>query len=418
MSRTPGYGREYEAGMAAFSAHRYEDALAYLEPLADGHEPQNTVARFYVSLAHLRLGMQRMHARRFAAAAEHFRRAASVNPVTGGLCRYLATCYIALHRDDLAAEQLAEAGELAPEDVDTRIRHALATWTSGRPDRAREILREGLALRPDDPELLYQLGVMLAGEDRYDEAIEQLERCVRLAPDHGRAHLRLAQCLGVVRRTDAALEHLQHAQRIDPNDAMVAFQLSLLYGQVQGQSPARTPSFRMPIVLDVHDRRAIDRLAAIIQENPDFLDAFLSLPVSEADEDVFGALRHALERAIERCPHYADLRHRYSQVFQRLGRLEEAVTEAERALAINPRYVNALIQLAQLYQATDRQAAAIERLQQAIALGADYPDVHYLLGRMYQAAGRIEAARSAYERALQLNDRFDAARQALAALAA
>lgn len=408
----------YEAGMAAFSAGRYEEALTHLKGVAGGPHPEGAVSRFYVGQSHLRLGMARLNQGRYAAAAAHFRRAASANTVPGGLCRYLATCYVAMDRPDRAADELARLVKAASDDVEARIRYALATWKSGRIAEAEQILRDGLARQPDEPELLYQLGTLLGGHDRYDDAIPLLARCVHLAPDHGRAHGRLAQCLGVRGRTNEAIEHLQHAQRIDPNDAIVAFQLSLLYGQVRAKPRNARPAFTPPIVLDIHDKRAIDRLAVMIRENPEFIDSFLALPDSAVDKEVFAALLGVLERAIQECPQYADLRHRCSQVLARLGRVEEAVAEAERALAINPRYVNGLILLAQLYQTTDRQVAGIIRLEEAIELGANYPDVHYLLGQMYQARGYIEEARSAYERALTLNGRFDAARNALSALVA
>jgi tetratricopeptide (TPR) repeat protein len=418
MPRPSEWGCEYAAGMAAFSNGRYEEAIVHLKKVADGPRPEGALARFYVGQAHLRLGMKRFDQKRFAAAADHFRRATSVSPVAGGLCRYLATCYVALNRPDRAAAELAKAVGAGPDHVETRVRHALATWKSGKPRQAEAILREGLASRPEEPELLYQLATLLGSEERYDEASGLLTRCVQLAPDHSRARVRLAQCLAVLDRANEALEHLQHAQRLEPNDAMVAFQLSLLYGQAAAKAQNRPPAFRQPIIIDIDDRRAVDRLAAVIQENPEFLDSFLALPLSEVDGEVFAALLGVVQRAIEEHPEYADLRHRCSQVLQRLGRIEEAVAEAEHALAINPRYVNALIQLAQLYQATDRQVAGIIRLEQAVQLGANYPDVHYLLGQMYQARGHLEEARWAYERAVELNGRFEAARKALAALVA
>ncbi len=411
-------GGDYEAGMAAFSDGRYEQALVHLEALGGDQSPKATLARFYAGQAHLRLGMRRFGEQRFAAAADHFRRAAAANPSAGGLCRYLATCYMAMRRHDLAALEMAKAVDEHPDDVDTRIRFALLTWKSGQVDRAIEILRRGLETLPDEPDLLYQLGTMVGSEERYEEAIDLLRRCLDRNPNHGRAHARLAQCLGAINRAEDALEHLRHAQRLDPNDAMTAFQLSLLSGQAPARARGGDLRLREPVVLDLNDRRAIERLAAMIQEEPEFVDAFLSLPASDVDREVFGALLRVVERAIEEHPQYADLRFRCGQILARLGRVNDAVTQAEQALAINPHYVNALIQIAQLYQTTDRADEAIARLQHAIDLGANYPDVHYLLGQLYQSRGCVAEARWAYEHALNLNGRFDAARRALSALVA
>ncbi len=408
----------YEAGMAAFGAGDYETALRHLDTIAWGGSAQATLARFYTGQAHLRLGMRRFGEKRFAEAADHFRHAASANPVAGGLCRYLATCYIALDRLDLAAAELGKAVEADPDDVEARIRFALATWKNGQSARAEEILRTGLARRPNDAELEYQLGTLLGSEGRFDEATDLLRSCLEHDPSHARAHARLAQCLGVQERPDEAMEHLREAQRLEPNNGLIAFQLSLLSGQAQARMPLPNAGLRPPVVLDLNDRRAVDRMATIIREDPEFLDAFLSLPTSEVDRDVFAALLAIVRRAIEECPQYADLRLRCSQLLARLGRIDEAVDQTREALRINPHYVNALIQLAQLYQTTRREDEAIARLEQAIRLGANYPDVHYLLGQLYQSRGRVVEARTAYERAVRLNGRYDPARRALASLVA
>ena len=51
-------------------------------------------------------------------------------------------------------------------------------------------------------------------------------------------------------------------------------------------------------------------------------------------------------RALEENPTFPDLRYYRARIFQRSGRLHEAVAELERALAEHPRYVEALLLLA------------------------------------------------------------------------
>ena len=162
----------------------------------------------------------------------------------------------------------------------------------------------------------------------------------------------------------------------------------------------------------------LDALGELIVSQPDFVEAFLRLPESPMDTDVFAMLAKTLERALERQPDYADLHHHCARVYARLGRTEEAIGAAQSALRINPRYVQALIQLGDLYARTDRRDEAVDRLRDAIAAGGDYPDVHYMLGRLHLDLGDRDAARSEYRRALELNAHYGAAREALAELAA
>lgn len=418
MHMPPGHADDYEAGMASFSERDYRTALAHLEQIAEGASIKATLARFYVGQSHMRLGMERYLQGRFAAAAEHFRQAAAQNPAGGGLSRYLAACHAALGRNEAAAVELARLLDVHPEDVETRTRLALCCWKSGDSGRAERILRDGLAAMPEEPNLLYLLATLLASQEAYAPAIELLESCLRADAGHARAHVRLAQCSGAQGRAPEALAHLQTAQRIEPNDPDIALQLSVLTSG--GQQAAAKPCVELasPRVLDLCDKHAVGRLADAIAADSEFVDAFLSLPTSSADEDVFRVVLEAVTTAAERHPDYADVHRQCSRVLARLGRLDEAVTTAERAVTLNPHYIAGLIQLAQLYQATDRNTDGIERLEQALAYGANYPDVHYLLGQMYQAEGRTDDARSAYTRALTLNGNFTAARDALSVLAA
>ena len=90
----------------------------------------------------------------------------------------------------------------------------------------------------------------------------------------------------------------------------------------------------------------------------------------------------------------------------------------EKAVELDPQFTRALIQLAQVYQQTDRHDDALVRLEQALTHGAEYADVYYLMGNLYRRNGRLDRARWAYDQALKINKGYEAARVALATLAA
>jgi tetratricopeptide (TPR) repeat protein len=162
----------------------------------------------------------------------------------------------------------------------------------------------------------------------------------------------------------------------------------------------------------------LDKLAELIAEEPEFVSAFLDLPQTEIDDQIFSTLLKIIIRSLENHPEYADLHYHCSCVYHRLGKSEEAIRESEHAVDINPRYVSALIHLAKLYSNTNREQEAIHRLKNAVTHGANYADVHYLLGHLYHKQGFLDHARRHYQRALNLNDKFMAAKEALASLAA
>ena len=164
------------------------------------------------------------------------------------------------------------------------------------------------------------------------------------------------------------------------------------------QAAGRSPDFSLRVPEDVPelDEDSLERLGRIIIEDPDFIEAFLSLPESEIDPEVFSTLAATLEMTLESHPELADLHYHCGAVYRRLGRRIDAIEHTERAVVLNPRYVSALIQLAELYGQTDQWAMGVERLEQAIAAGGDYPDVHLLLGKLCQVGGRTDRARRAF----------------------
>ncbi|MCL2330133.1 MAG: tetratricopeptide repeat protein [Phycisphaerae bacterium] len=426
----------YRCGMAAYHAADYEQAIKALEPLVqqskaspnpestDAHDAVAVLGRFYFGQANLKLAKQHFQRKRYQDAIELFKTAAKLNPIGGGVEQFLAACYAKTGQFDLAAENLQEVLDQHPHDVTTRIRLALNQWRQGSPDAAMQTLTDGIDRHPNSAELHYQLGCVYASCERFDDA----ERCFVTAIDHdanhAAAHERLAQCCSLRGDHARALELLQRASELKPHDARVGIQLSLLargvgnLKQVDSAMQTKTTmkSAESSAPCEMLDSEAIRQLGEMIVENPEFVDAFLSLPPSEVDEEIFSTLAATLEHALAQHPEYADLHYHCGQVYRRLGKHDDAVAHIEQAVSMNPNYVSALIFLARLYAQSHRKADSIDRLEEAIRRGADYADVHDLLGRLYQQTGQPKAARTAFKRALAINSNFEAAQEALRSL--
>jgi len=402
--------------MSAYNAGKYEEAVARLERLVQQPGTIGLLARFYLGRSHHQLAVREFRQRNFKDAAEHFEAAAHLNPAGGRMERFLIACHLNSGRFNLAAEALRNLLARNPDDTDNRVRLALTIWRQSGIEAAMRVLREGLDRRADNAELQYQLGVLHAARGSYAAAEEWLVRAIACDPAHVSAHERLAQCCSIRGDHAEALALLQRAHDLDPLNAQVGLQLSLLAGGLTGAAVPLTASLASasePLL----DRTAIEKLGEIISREPDFVDAFLSLPASEVDREVFSTLAATLEHALARHPEYADLHYHCGAVYRRLGKNAAAVEHAEQAIRINPRYVRALMLLAVLYRQSNRPSDGVQRLEEAIRRGGDYADVHYMLGRLYQKAGQSTRAREAFERALELNRSFQPARAALNCLA-
>ena len=407
----------YQKGLAAFETGRYPEAIELLSAVAQQRGLPGTLAGFYLGQAHMNHGISELRAGRYDAAAEHLTAARRINPDSVDLWRYLTVSHVRRGRFDLAASELENAKQRDPSDGTMPIRLAHAQARDGQFDNAVRTLENAIHEQPDRADLRFQLGLLHAGADQYETAIEILADAATLAPQDAEIRQHLGLTYGVMGILTQAVEHLAEAQKLRPGDSYIALLLTMA-AKAANDSSVGVDIRPAPVTAAAPDQRAIEELGAIITEEPEFVEAFLSLPESEVDAKVFGMLASILEMALERHPDYADLHFHCSRVYARLGRTESAINRAHRAVEINPRYVQALIQLGRLYVQTDRRWQAIWRLQEAISGGGDYPDVHYLLGEMYRRDGDKVRACEQYRRALELNSSFTPAREALEAVMA
>jgi len=402
----------YQVGLAAFEAGRFREAIEHLSRIADQRNLAATLARFYLGQAYLRLGIAELRNQDYEAASRHLAEARRINPDSVGLATYLAACHRARGRLDAAVgelerEQAAGAGD---ESLPIRLAHAFAA--DGQFERAIETLQKAAASAPRRADLRHQMGVLHASREDYAAALREFVSASALAPRDAAIHQQMGLAYAALGRIDDAATCLATAQRLAPHDAHAAWLLALAMRAAQeaGRSIRAEPIEARSAAGDAATRASMAE--AIIAE-PEFIEAFLSLPKSSLDREIFAELILIVQWALERQPDYADLHYHCGRVFERLGRNDDAIREARLAVELNPRYIQALIQLGRLYAQTDRRLAAIARLEEAIARGADYPDVHYLLGRLYRDAGNPAEARERFRRALELNQNYRPAREAL-----
>ncbi len=403
----------YQRGLSAIEAGRYAEAVGLLSGLENEPGLSGTMARYYLGQAHLNLGIERLHASRHAEALSHFQQARILNPNADGLAKYIAACYAGQGRFDLAAGECGRSRVEQASDRDLPIRLAHALARDGQMQRAVATLVDAIDRQPYRVDVRKQLGLLYAASEQFEDAICVFQEAAEMAPVDPELRQHLGMAHAAVNEHDDAVRHLAIAQKLRPDDAYLATLLTLAI------NAAKTSCVKLAISSAVGRAEAIDQdsletLGEIITTDPEFVEAFLSLPASEMDAKIFVMLAAILERALELHPDYADLYYHCARVHERLGLTDAAIAQARTAVEINPRYAQALIQLGRLYARTDQSDEAIGRLRRAIDCGARYPDVHFLLGRLYHNDGKTQAACREYRRALQLNARYEPAHEALA----
>jgi tetratricopeptide (TPR) repeat protein len=336
-------------------------------------EPTDLVAavrRYFEARHHVRRGICHLNAGTFAEAAREFTEASEANPQGDALASYLAPALRGNGSQSDDTEDPARVLERRPDDVDARIRHALSMWKSGRSRDAIASLRDGLKQNPEAAELHFQLATLLGACEEAEEAELRFTQAVALCPDHADALVGLAMCEAGRHSPRDALKHLQRAQRLRPGDARVNLLLTMAV-QAAGEQRHSAPMLAAMPGPDAPEPEAVEELSRVIEAEPGFVDAFLSLPASDVDGEVFELLAATLKRALRRQPELADLHYHCGRVLARLGRRDEAIDLTERAVVLDPKFVKALIHLAKLYMQTDRLADAMTRLEESLRLGAE-----------------------------------------------
>ena len=411
------YKWKYKRGLRAYNRGDYHRASAQLHSVAERKDLAGKVARFYEAMSHRGMGVEAMREGRYGEAEKHLRMAVSAVGTNADLASYLSKVYARTGCFEKCAGEMEKITDSNSSKAKDFCKFSQAQWRCGKRSQAYMTLHAALRRFGDEACLHLQLGLFLAGEERFDEAKKHLVIASEADSSNADTHYYLGMLSAAQQDARLAVRSLQRAFELRPDNIMIAYKLCL------AAKAASEEGFHIVVRcpepnISASPKSEIYQLARYVEMESDFVSAFMSLPKSEFDEELFGVFANVLQMAIADHPNFADLQYNCSRVLKRLGKTDVAIEHAEKAVEINPRYVKALIHLAKLYKSESREPEAVACLEQAIENGADWPDVHCLAGELLGRCNEIVAARGHLEHALKLNGRFKRAAVALVKLAA
>jgi TolB-like protein/Tfp pilus assembly protein PilF len=134
-------------------------------------------------------------------------------------------------------------------------------------------------------------------------------------------------------------------------------------------------------------------------------EAHTSLASSKEDEWDWTNAEKEYRRAIELNANYATAHHWYSVLLTKLGRLEEALSEANRALELDPLSSAIGQNVGDVYTFMGRNSEAIEQYRKTIAVEPSFAPVHFALGVTLLSDRHYEEGFSEIEKAAEaMND--------------
>ncbi len=406
--------QEYARGVQLYRQGRFAEAADCLTELHDASGAAAAVARFYRGMAHRAIGIKALRQGQFDLAESHLLLAAKTAGPDADLAKYLASVYAQSGRNRQCADQMELVA--ARRDRPSSARQlAQALWQAGRREEALMTLTAALRRFGDVAELHLQAGLFAAATESFAEARLSFAAAAEADCDSADAYRYLGLTCSAVGDLPAAVRAFQRAFDLQPDNVLLAHELAL--------AAKAAGSTGYNVVVHMPDPRLREaasemrHMAGYVVAEPDFVDSFLALPVSEVDTELFTTLGNIVSMALADHPDYADLRLLSSRIHHRLGQTDEATAQARKALEINPRYAQALVHLGRLLAGEGRAKEAVEHLVRATQCGADWADVHYLIGEL-MADHAPAGAGEHYRRALELDPQYHQAREAASRLAA
>ena len=406
----------YAEGVALYLDGRYKQAVVELASARQEGGLLGQMAAYYQAMAHRALGIEALREGRFDEAESHFRQAARTIGKDADLASYLAALYARQRRYGECVDEMSCAAESSADDVAAWRKLAQAQWRAGQHEQARITLATALRKLGNRAELHIQMGLFWAAKEKFDEARKSFTSAVEADCTCADSHYYLALAASAQGDVIDAVRSFQRAFELRRDDLVVARQLAMAAAAAERQGHHFV--LRLPEAAATPEGSEIRQLAAYITSEPEFLDACLSLPDSPIDGELFGMLAGVVQMALAAHGGYADLRYHSSRIFARLGRLDEAIEQADKAVRINPRYVRAFLHLADLHARAKKPLDAVENIERAVACGADWPDVHCLAGEILARFDMPAEAKEYFKRALQLKAGYRRAAETMSALAA
>lgn len=331
--------------------------------------------------------------------------------------------------------------EARPESWPAHVLRGRALGRMGEDAEAAEALAHAMELAPDEPLPVYQAAELARQTGRPEDAERLLERLVELDPGSA-AWSELARLLASYPERDAdaeaayrkALELAAPEQRVQALRSLAGFLFArdrfeearaLLEGAI-ADSP--DPNAIRLVLASLHATRGDQReaeavLGEVAADQPDDPRPLVLMAELRARAgDLEGALE-AVEEALSRDPADVDARLSKAGLLVDLSRRDEDMEKLAQAratldavLAQDPGQPSALMLRARLAILESRFDGAEKDLRRALDARPDWAQAQLLLGQTLVAQGDGRGARAALERAVQLEPGLTSAQQSLARL--
>ncbi len=284
----------------------------------------------------------------------------------------------------LAADRIAQAIAIHPNDVTFYMNRSLALQTLGQWEQVLDCLDQAIGIQPDHAPAHYTRGVALQEIGRPSDAVASYDHVLRLQPQYAQAWANRGIALKATQQVEAAIDSYTNAVQCNPQDAQSYYNRAISL-QERKQHQAAVASYDLAIGLA-----------------PDFAPAHFNRGLALMEQSQWEACIAAFDQAIALAPDFADAYSNRAIALQAVGRLEAAVDSYGQAIGIQPLSAQAHNNLGVALKDLKRTAMAVARFDKAIAIHPAYYEAHNNQGNALREQRQTQVAIASYNEAIRI----------------
>lgn len=247
---------------------------------------------------------------------------------------------------------------------------------ANRPAEAEELWKRALKAAPGYFPALFNLGYFHYSRREFELAVPYLERALRVRATDFNTHYLLGACYQSLERREDALASWRRALGINPRASKLLQIMIVEYGRGRYFTEAAAAATQA------------------LELTPDDLNAFLLAIKANQDAGLYPVALEIAQRAVTKYPQSARARFEFGFHLQKVGRIDEALSELKLAGSLDPNYEEPHYFLGETLQQLGRSAEAIPSLQRALAIRTDYTPARLALARALIGLKRLPEALS------------------------
>ena len=307
--------------------------------------------------------------------------------------------------------------EIWPDSVMGHTNLGIAYLSMDEYDLALDEMKFAFQRDPKSFVVNFFLALTHEARGEYEKAAENFIATSDAQPAWGLPHAYLAITYYQLDELEDCQAEIEKALELGAGDPQTNWAVSIYYAGIRDYSNAEKyikkaieltndPAYRLLLARVYISQSKTDLAEELLGQIDEKTMSQVQLGLAYADLaivqlDLEGAEAELL-KLVELFPPNSQVSSDLSFVYFNLGRVEDAVAQAEQALDTNPYNGSAYVERAFAYHAQGKIAEAMESAKRGVELGPKYDRAHYILGLCYMDSGMNAEAIKEFELFLKL----------------